>query len=92
MAKTDAIRCTIFKGNREQELYVYVPWKDGADNIPETLKERMGTLREVMTIMIAPDRKLARANAAAVLRDIHDKGYYLQLPPEIGGQVLFNGD
>jgi uncharacterized protein YcgL (UPF0745 family) len=92
MADTDAIRCTIFKGKREPELYVYVPWKAGAANIPEDLKNRMGELSEVMTIMIGPDKKLARARAENVLNDIQEKGYYLQLPPEIGGQVLFDGD
>lgn len=92
MADADALRCTIFKGNRERELYVFVPWKEGAANIPDELRQRMGTLSEVMTIMIGPDRKLARADAANVLRDIRAIGYYLQLPPEISGQVLNDGD
>ena len=92
MADTEAIRCTIFKGKREPELYVYVPWKAGEVNIPEDLRTRMGALTEVMTIMIAPGKKLARARAESVLMDIREKGYYLQLPPEIGGQVLFDGD
>ena len=52
----------------------------------------MGALTAVMTITIGPDKKLARARAENVLNDIREKGYYLQLPPEIGGQVLFDGD
>jgi len=28
-----------------------------------------------------PERKLARANVAAVLADIERQGFYLQLPP-----------
>jgi uncharacterized protein YcgL (UPF0745 family) len=92
MADTDTIRCTIFKGKREPELYVYVPWQAGKANIPSDLQKHMGELREVMTIMIGPDKKLARARVENVLKDINEKGYYLQLPPEIGGQVLFDGD
>jgi uncharacterized protein YcgL (UPF0745 family) len=92
MADSEAIRCTIFKGKREPELYVYVPWKAGEANIPEDLRTRMGALTAVMTITIGPDKKLARARAENVLNDIREKGYYLQLPPEIGGQVLFDGN
>ena len=85
-------RCTIYKGSREQELYVFVPVEDGEGNIPEELRQRMGTIQEVMTLDIAPDRKLARADAANVLNSIEAQGYYLQLPPEISGQVLQDGD
>ena len=92
MTDNEAMFCTIFKGNKEPELYVYVPWKTGAGNIPEELQQRMGTLREVMTLSLDPGKKLARANARNVLKDIREKGYYLQLPPDITGQVLFDGD
>ena len=84
--------CSVFKGNREQELYVFVPKDCGEKNIPDELRQRMGDLKEIMTLQIDPDRKLARADAASVLNAIHEKGYYLQLPPEVTGQVLFDGD
>lgn len=84
--------CTIYKGSREQELYVYVPREKGEENIPDELRQRMGKIREVMTLKITEDRKLARAEAAQVIRDIREKGYYVQLPPEITGQVMYEGD
>ena len=34
-----------------------------------------------MTLLIDEGRKLARADAAKVLQDIADNGFYLQLPP-----------
>lgn len=83
---------TIFKGNREQQLYVYVPWGSGEENIPDELRKRMGLLTEVMTLKISPDKKLARAKAANVLKAIKENGYYLQLPPDISIQVLNDGD
>ena len=88
----DTMLCTIFKGSRERELYVFVPRENGEKNIPDSLRERMGELSQVMTLQISADRKLARADAATVLSEIREKGYYLQLPPEISGQVLFDGD
>ena len=84
--------CTIFKGSREQELYVYVPSEKGQDNIPEELRQRMGEISEVMTIMIDAEKKLARASAQNVLASIEESGFFLQLPPEISLDVLNDGD
>jgi uncharacterized protein YcgL (UPF0745 family) len=75
--------CTIYKGSREPELYLYVDGVDGLARVPEELRARIGTLAEVMTIKLTPQRKLARASATQVLAAIAEKGYYLQLPPDI---------
>ena len=34
-----------------------------------------------MTLLLSPDRKLARAEAAVVLDAIEQQGFYLQMPP-----------
>lgn len=77
------ILCTIYKGAREPELYLYVDRVEGLARVPEELLARFGTLSEVMTIKLAPTRKLARAQAPQVLAAIAEHGYYLQLPPQI---------
>lgn len=92
MADKDTILCTIYKGSREQDLYVFVPREKGEENIPDELRQRMGVIREVMTLELAEGSKLARAEARQVIRELREKGYYLQLPPEITGQVLYEGD
>ncbi len=75
--------CTIYKGSREPELYLYVDRVDGLARVPDELLARFGTISEVMTIKLTPQRKLARAGAPQVLAAIAEKGYYLQLPPNI---------
>ena len=92
MTDSSAIICTIFKSSREQRLYVFVPKAQGVKNIPEELRQHMGECQEVMVLNITPDKTLARAEASAVIHDISEKGYYLQLPPEITSQVLHDGD
>ena len=92
MTDSSAIICTIFKSSREQGLYVFVPKAQGVKNIPEELHQRMGECLEVMVLNITPDKILARVKAPAVIHDINEKGYYLQLPPEITSQVLHDGD
>ena len=84
--------CTIYKGSREPELYLYVDRVDGLTRVPDELLERFGKLAEVMTIKLTPQRKLARANAAQVLAAIAERGYYLQLPPNLHApHVTFGG-
>ena len=77
------VLCTIYKGTREPELYLYVDRVDGLKRVPDELLARFGTISEVMTIRLTPTRRLARAQAPQVLAAIAEKGYYLQLPPNI---------
>ena len=86
------LQCTIYRGSREPELFLYVDCREGLERVPEELRVRFGTLTEVMTIALAPERKLARARAPQVLAAIADKGYYLQLPPDIHApQITLGG-
>lgn len=84
MNKLSTMLCTVFKGTRKNELYLYIDRQAGLDTVPQEVRDTMGTLSEVMTLKLSPDRKLAKADAAVVLRDIRDKGYYLQMPPTEG--------
>ena len=71
----------IFKGSRKAESYLYVDKAQGLADVPEVLLAQFGEPRSVMTLMLDPQRKLARANAAEVLAKIEEQGYYLQMPP-----------
>lgn len=71
----------IFRGTRKAESYLYVDKAQGLADVPEVLLAQFGEPRSVMTLMLDPQRKLARANAAEVLAKIEEQGYYLQMPP-----------
>lgn len=71
----------IFRGTRKAESYLYVDKAIGLAEVPEVLMAQFGEPRSVMTMMLDPQRKLARANAAEVLAKIQEQGYYLQMPP-----------
>jgi len=79
---TTPLLCTIYRSNREKELYIFVERKEGMARVPEELLARLGTITEVMTIRLTPERKLARVKAADVLAAISACGYFLQLPPD----------
>ena len=75
------IICDIYKGDKKEEMYLYVSKQDALERVPEPLRKSFGELKLVTTIMLTPSRKLARADIAKVLSDIVTNGFYLQMPP-----------
>ena len=71
----------VFKATRREETYLYVERERGLQDIPEELLSQFGELVSVLSLQLTPEKKLARADAAEVLAQISDKGFYLQLPP-----------
>lgn len=74
--------CEIFKSPRKDEMYLYVDKKEGLKRVPEELLEIFGTPKSTMTLLLTEDKKLARAEVSDVLRDLREKGFYLQMPPK----------
>lgn len=74
--------CEIFKSPRQDEMYLYVDKTEGLERVPEALLEVFGTPKPVMTMLVKPEKDLARAKAEDVLREIREQGFYLQMPPK----------
>lgn len=75
------VLCEIFRSSRKEEMYLYVERARGLEDVPEVLMKQFGEPESVMTIMLTPERKLARADVAEVLDGIEQQGFYLQMPP-----------
>ncbi|MFL3654605.1 MAG: YcgL domain-containing protein [Halioglobus sp.] len=73
--------CQVFRSSRKQEMYLYVDKSRGLQDIPDALMAQFGEPTPVMVLLLTPEKKLARANVAAVLDDIKEQGFYLQMPP-----------
>jgi uncharacterized protein YcgL (UPF0745 family) len=73
--------CQIYRSPRREETYLYVDKARGLDDVPEALLRQFGEPEPVMTLLLSPGRKLARADAAEVLAQIEKQGFYLQMPP-----------
>lgn len=77
----DRLICEVFRSSRKEEMYLYVDKRNGLADVPEALLERFGKPLTAMTLMLTPDKPLARANSAEVLASIREKGFYFQMPP-----------
>ncbi len=73
--------CEVFRSSRKEEMYLYVEKSQGLKNLPEVLLKQFGEAESVMTLMLTPDKKLARVNAVEVLEKIETEGFFLQMPP-----------
>ena len=73
--------CQVYRSPRQQEMYLFVEKARGLVDVPAELLARFGEPQEIMTLLLEPQRKLARADVDEVLASIADKGFYLQMPP-----------
>jgi hypothetical protein len=71
----------VFRSRRNADTYLFVDHHEGFARVPEALLREFGGAERAMTLALTPERRLARAQAADVLRAIRESGFYLQLPP-----------
>lgn len=73
--------CDVYRSPRAEEMYLYVDKREGTARVPEKLLELFGKPEHLMTMLLTPEKKLARAETGKVMNDIRERGYYLQVPP-----------
>lgn len=73
--------CAVYKSPKKAEMYLYVDKRDGLKRVPEALLEMFGEPKQVMILLVTPEKQLARVDADKLLADLKEKGYYLQMPP-----------
>ncbi|PLW69474.1 YcgL domain-containing protein [Pseudohalioglobus lutimaris] len=71
----------VFSSSRKEEMYLYVDKAAGMEAVPEVLMKQFGEPRSVMTLLLEPERKLARVDTREVMAAIEDQGFFLQMPP-----------
>jgi uncharacterized protein YcgL (UPF0745 family) len=75
------MQCAIYKGRRKQDTYLYVTEKDDLSRVPETLLRLLGRLEHVMDLELTAERKLAQEDVTEVIRQLRERGWFLQLSP-----------
>lgn len=73
--------CSIYRSTRKEGMYLYVEKKDALTKAPDALMALFGRGELAMTMLLTPDKSLARVNAKDVLAAIAKQGYFLQMPP-----------
>ena len=85
--KSNIYRCT-----KKQDMYLYVlsnnDGESDLENLPEALLMLTGKLEQAMALDLTAERKLARVDVVEVMQSLEEKGFYLQMPPEILNQTV----
>lgn len=78
----------VYKSLKQADTYVYLAGREDFSRLPEPLCTRLGPLRLVLEVELTAERKLARENAAEVMRNLTLRGFHLQLPPSAAGDPM----
>ena len=71
----------VYRSPRVENMYLFVDREEGMQRVPEELLTRFGEPEQAMSLVLTPERSLARVRGSTVLDAIELNGYYLQLPP-----------
>jgi uncharacterized protein YcgL (UPF0745 family) len=82
------MQCSVYKSHRQSDYFLFVSREEGLSRLPDGLKRLLGRLEKVMDLELHPRRLLAQADARQVMRQIAECGYYLQMPPRNGFDLL----
>lgn len=72
--------CFVYRSTRRDQTYVYLAKRDDFQSLPADLSERLGPLQLVLEVDLDPQRRLAKEDARAVLANLQERGWHLQLP------------
>jgi uncharacterized protein len=72
---------SIYRSPKKEGMYLYVDKREGLERVPEPLLKQFGEAELAMTLLLTPERKLARVEAPKVLEAIGEQGFFLQMPP-----------
>ena len=71
----------VYRSPRKELTYIYLPQDSKLASLPDTLRESFGEPELVVSLLLTPDRKLARYSGEYVLSEIEQQGFFLQMPP-----------
>ena len=84
---TDDLHCWVYRSPRKQEMYLYVAGEDAFDPVPDTLLENFGDPILVIELELSPERKLAREDVNTVMSNLDERGFHLQMPPQLNPEM-----
>jgi uncharacterized protein len=72
---------SVYKSPKQDEMYLYVEKAKGLNAVPDELRTLFGTPVHVMDMPLKEDRVLGRADTEKLMKEVLEKGFYLQMPP-----------
>ena len=74
------LECAVHKSQKKDETYIFIPSTTPLSELPEELLKVLGEAEMIMTLLLTPDKKMARGTAKEIMESIKEQGFYLQMP------------
>lgn len=81
----------VYKSRRKPDTYLYLSERDAFSRVPDAVRLPLGPLEFVLDVELHPGRRLARADAEVVRRNLQDQGFHLQQPPGVLDPLVAGG-
>lgn len=75
------MNCFVYRSDRKSGMYLYLKEKDNFSSVPQALLDLLGDITFSFEFDLGEDRKLVRAEAKEVIRNMQENGFFLQMPP-----------
>lgn len=86
------IDCKVYRCSKQDGMYLYIHEDKTSDDLPEELIKMTKELTHTMDLELSSERKLAREDVNVVMKNLEEKGYHLQMPPDPLSPNLYRGD
>jgi uncharacterized protein YcgL (UPF0745 family) len=73
----------VYRSGKRPDTYLYLAHDRQFDDLPADFRQAFGEPAFVMQLRLTADRPLARVQVEHVIEALEDRGYFLQLPPEL---------
>jgi uncharacterized protein YcgL (UPF0745 family) len=73
-------------------MYLYIHENKTSKDLPKELIKMVKDLTHTLDLELSPERKLAREDINMVMKNLKEKGYHLQMPPDPLSPNLYLGD
>ena len=77
-----SLLCSVYKTNKKQGMYLYVPRPDDFSAVPDALMQHFGVPLLVMHVPAKTQKKLHSVSPEKLLAAFEHDGFYLQMPPK----------
>jgi uncharacterized protein YcgL (UPF0745 family) len=81
------MHCYVYRSQKRDDTYVYLRERDAFGLLPANIAGPLGDLHFVLAVELTPERKLAREDAHVVRANLAARGFHIQFPPKIEGEL-----
>lgn len=72
----------IYRCSNKPDMYIYLAEEDKFEKVPKEIYNSLGNISFSMELDITPTLKLAKEDTNAVIANLKENGFHLQLPSD----------